>query len=552
MSSAYPLESPIEVTGTGGVPGQVNFSDGTNVVEVKAPIGLTGSVNFTLPPTTGTVNQVLRTSGTGITTWIYDTGPYEAIVDAGGEGDYLLPSAAFTAGVTSIFIKNGIYNETSNITLPDRGSMYGESPAGVIISFGGGAFGITANGNGGTTYSAGTISVASGSTAVVGVGTLWLTNITPGDYILIGVTFMRVASVTNDLNLVLADVYNGESLTGSTYLAQSMFNGINLRNFVVTGSTVDGILLQGCRESVISNVASVSNSTGIRETNCSQIFVCTTVITNSTTDSVVVDSSYGVFFDSMEIFNSANNGLVISGTSAGTNVDACQINGCNNFGISIQGTATITNITDCKVCYNNVKGFDSLPGTGPCVVVGCTISNNGLGIDFDGSDNNVSCNLFTNNAGFGIQAGDNGTIIGNHVNNNMGDGISMTIDDNCCVSNNVIVSNTGDGIGGIDGDNHTFNANHIRLNGGNGITITGDNHTVVGNVIVGNTGDGVNITGGDNNTITANRIGTNTNGVNITNAAATDNIVTTNNLLGNTGTNLINLGTLTIVAANKT
>lgn len=69
MSSAYPLTSPIEIKGSGGSPGQIDFSDGTNSVEVKAPTGLTGNINFTLPPNTGTTNQVLRTSGSGVTSW---------------------------------------------------------------------------------------------------------------------------------------------------------------------------------------------------------------------------------------------------------------------------------------------------------------------------------------------------------------------------------------------------------------------------------------------------------------------------------------------------
>jgi len=68
MSSAYPISSLIEISGTGVAPGQIDFSDGTNVVEVKAPTTLTGTVNFTLPAADGTANQVLKWPSAGNTT----------------------------------------------------------------------------------------------------------------------------------------------------------------------------------------------------------------------------------------------------------------------------------------------------------------------------------------------------------------------------------------------------------------------------------------------------------------------------------------------------
>ena len=68
MSAAFPLTSPIEVSGTGGAPGQVNFSDGTNIVEVKAPTTLSGTVSFTLPDANGTSDQILKWPSSGTTT----------------------------------------------------------------------------------------------------------------------------------------------------------------------------------------------------------------------------------------------------------------------------------------------------------------------------------------------------------------------------------------------------------------------------------------------------------------------------------------------------
>jgi hypothetical protein len=74
MSSAFPLSSPIEVEGTGGAPGQIDISDGTNAVQLRAPTGLTSNIDFTLPTTVGTTGQFLQRSGATSTAWATGSG----------------------------------------------------------------------------------------------------------------------------------------------------------------------------------------------------------------------------------------------------------------------------------------------------------------------------------------------------------------------------------------------------------------------------------------------------------------------------------------------
>ena len=68
-SNAYPISSPTEIIGTGGTPGTVYISDGTNAIELRAPTGLIGDAIFELPPITGVANQLLIRSGATGTTW---------------------------------------------------------------------------------------------------------------------------------------------------------------------------------------------------------------------------------------------------------------------------------------------------------------------------------------------------------------------------------------------------------------------------------------------------------------------------------------------------
>jgi hypothetical protein len=59
---------------------------------------------------------------------------YEAVVDAGGDGDYTDIQAALTAGKTRIFVRNGTYNLGADITITaDDVYIVGESRGGVNI-----------------------------------------------------------------------------------------------------------------------------------------------------------------------------------------------------------------------------------------------------------------------------------------------------------------------------------------------------------------------------------------------------------------------------------
>ena len=114
MSAAFPLTSPIELTGTGGAPGQINFSDGTNVVEVKAPTSLTGTVNFTLPDADGTANQVLKWPTAGSTTlWDNNNGNPNASVPIAIRFNAPNGDPASTTSSTFVVLETFIYNGTT-------------------------------------------------------------------------------------------------------------------------------------------------------------------------------------------------------------------------------------------------------------------------------------------------------------------------------------------------------------------------------------------------------------------------------------------------------
>jgi hypothetical protein len=176
---------------------------------------------------------------------------YDATVDAAGGGDYLLPSAAFTAGATSVYVKRGTYNETVDVTLPDGGRLVGEGE--VVINFTG-AFGVRNIVPGGS-WTAGTITVTSGSAIVTGSLTNWLGSpILPGWYMLIGNVYYEIASVDNATQITLTRAYEGNTIsTGISYLSVPLAERLSLENVRVTGSST-------CRRTTAATTAATSTT----------------------------------------------------------------------------------------------------------------------------------------------------------------------------------------------------------------------------------------------------------------------------------------------------
>lgn len=69
-TSGYPLSSPVSIQGTGGDPGLLLLTDGTNELRVQAPAGLAGPVTVKFPNTNGATGNVLATDGAGNFSWV--------------------------------------------------------------------------------------------------------------------------------------------------------------------------------------------------------------------------------------------------------------------------------------------------------------------------------------------------------------------------------------------------------------------------------------------------------------------------------------------------
>lgn len=539
-------------------------------------------------------------AGTIHSTNYKDKFPWEALVDSSGGGDYTTIKAALDAGKKTLFIKNGTYVETGDLTISSGGVLFGESPGKVIITFNNSAYSVKIDGSGGVKESAGTVSITNGSTTVTGVGTIF-TNLAPNDYILIGCGIHKIGSITNNTSLELADAYQGATQSGASFKGQTMAVGCEISNLVVTGSTVEGLYARAAyhfifKDSLITSNGTISTTGNIHMIDCAESFLIAVSSENSKYHGALIEDCSVVHTTASIYKNNGHTGLRIL-NSSDIIIDGCNLSSNDLDGSSVEGTSDRVHINDTILCENNNKGVDCFSTSKRSIIDGCTVVSNGAdGVDIDGTENIVSSSLIDNNGGNGIMGGDFGLISTNQITNNSGWGINNSNDEENTVVGNRILNNGSGGI--LQGMNHsTISSNTLNINSGPGIEITGNENTATGNTIRGSTigiymngadlctvtgntidnssSEGINISStahhntitgnaingnsldgikcaGDDNVITSNRCYGNTqSGIEII-AGAVDTIVTSNNLKNNTGTNYVDGGTTTTSANNKT
>lgn len=430
---------------------------------------------------------------------------YQAVVsqDVNYPGDYTTIGAAFSAGKISVFVRSGTYVETSDINIPDRGKIMGETNGQVIVVLAAGCS-LRADGSGGTKEVNGTISITHNTTAVTGSGTTF-TNLSVGNFILIGNSYFQIDTITNDTSLDLVDTYAGKTVSGHTYIAQAMLTGVYIENLIIANSSDVGLYLRGLRHGAAINVAIIGCTPNMQMVDCGDCSFRTIISSSGTGIGVTFENCVDIIIDTANVYNNTTQGIVVRGTCSNILLDSCSCTCNTSHGICIEDTSKSISLTDCIIKQNNGKGVHTTTSTTHIVADSCFSSdNNSDGISLVGTGNIISDCIINDNGGSGIICSTNSILQGNQCVSNTTHGIDMIDSNTCIIGGNICSSNSSDGI-----------------------NCTGDNNNIFGNICKSNTGSGVEITSAGNN-----------------------NIVTGNQLSGNTGTNLVDSGTGTVTANN--
>jgi parallel beta-helix repeat protein len=474
---------------------------------------------------------------------------FDATVDSKYAGDYTSVAAAFADGKLSVFVRDGIYVETSNIIIPDGGQLVGESQGNVkLVMVANNS--VVLDGSGGVKESSGTVTATLDSKTVVGVGTTF-TNLSPGDSIVLGSNFYLIASIVDATNLLLVYTYRGKTISGISYIAQTMKTGCKVSNIVIANSSTTGLYLRGIKHSSVTGVAITGCSPNIEIYDSGDSSIRELINMHSSGNGMVAENIYGMMFNTLDIFNASDNGIELKGNNYSNIFDSCCF--CNNktMGFNISGTTVSTNITDNVIKNNGSVGFSCAAASTDLIFDGCSLAENGdVGMNINGTNNIISSCLIEKNKGDGINGGADCVITGCQIKNNEGNGIHYSAPtDNCTITGNRILANTIDGID-IVSDNCVISNNIVAENSANGIDIDGSNNTIVGNNVCMSV-NGIVVSATSTETlINSNQSFMNSGtGVIITSGAA-NCMVTHNILTNNTTTGLSDAGTGTVIASN--
>lgn len=527
----------------------VNASYINSDISNAGTTGATGFVDITFPTTLSTVQKQSLTTLIG--SYTYTAVPPESITpgydafvsnDVNYPGDYTSIADAFNDGKSSVYVKSGTYIEVLDINVPNGGQLHGETPGSVVVALISGNT-IKIDGSGGTKETIGTITINNNSSVVTGFGTTF-TNLTVGNFILLGTNYYEILTIDSNTQLTLKDTYTGKSLNKESYIAQAMHTGTRVQNLIISNSSSTGLYIRAMRHGNIRSVAITKCSPCFELVDCGNLSINELIATFSTGSGIIIDNSVSISIHTINTFGGYSDGVEIKGNCINIVLESCASENNNGNGIIIKNGPKHVNIINAIIKNNNLNGIYGYTGTSCNIISDTEISNNAsIGLNLLCNETIVSDCFISKNTGTGAYIGICNIIEGNIICNNGGKAIVAPVgSDLCIISDNNIRSNGGYGIEVLSSKNNI--SNNILKNCNDGIYVNGDNNTVSCNTVTGMTGFGIFISeNSSRNVINANIVTENGgNGLELA-TGAEKNLVTANNIHGNTGKNFVDNGT---------
>lgn len=393
----------------------------------------------------GTVNTGTRRTSNVLADSITIGGSTVVIEDT-AQLQQQINNMSFTGG-GKIFLRKGTYIINEPIIASSPLEIEGESFENTIIDFNSTSANLSFLGT--ELYNTGTVTAVTSGITVTGSGTSWLSIDKPEEkQIFLGTRWYKIASVTNDTTLVLAEGYGDDVVVpaGISYRIARIKNDIRLSNLTIKSSTGDGLVFTDCRNVELEDVYVTLNlGNGVNFTNVMGIS------TNRLT--LVANGLYGF---------------------------KCTNSGYGNW-VSIPSIANGYMGTGGGFYVENIK---TIPWT-----ASAADANTGNGITMKDCQDVFMILEAMGNSAIGIEqvsGNDNIVMAGGIVSGNGSDGIKLTAtSDNFKIGGSNIVDNTGEGINiaAASCDNAVITGNSFSGNGGTtGGTDSGTNTVIRGNV----------------------------------------------------------------------
>ena len=330
---------------------------------------------------------------------------HSAIVGpANTHADYTSISAAFNDGHMDVFVRDGIYTETQDIIIPNRGKIEGENAGQVVIVLADKA-GIYATGNKIITDQ-GSISIDTNTNIVTGEKTAF-TQLDDGSpntikMILLANNFYQVSEIKDDTTLTLAKNYNGVSLKNKKYLLQEMYAGISLTNLVIYNYR-NGVENPQNYPAVVLNAVTlckfdfvtIRGYSPLVIKNSGDFTLSKVVISDSQEDGVLLNNCIEIGLESFNIYNCLGNGIKYV-KSSNCKITISSIT-ANLNGIYIDSESSINTITNTTIKYNKEKGVFGDKSNKIIVTSGSIIEDNGEEGLYLTGENNIVMGVYSSN-----------------------------------------------------------------------------------------------------------------------------------------------------------
>lgn len=336
-----------------------------------------------------------------------------------------------------IQLLSGTYNITTAILGKSSVSLRGIAPSTTILDFNDTSANLSFSGT--DVYTTGTITAIASSVLVTGSGTLWLANVEAGQHLFLGTRWYKIAAVTSDTTLTLAEGYTDNVTLPSTYRIASIMQDVKFFDLAFQDSTGTNLAITDGRQIAFDNVHSNSANKGVVFTNCSEVSAERVLAVTNTSHGIeavnmglsdwesvnsISNGGSGLVLNNMKtfsLFSSSFNANTADGINITTGSEAkifAQTSG--NGGQGIELVSGCDSITIEPIARDNTSDGIKLTATSDnCkILAGYITDNGGYGINIAAAtcDSNLidQNNLSTNTSG-NLNDSGTGTIIGTNA-----------------------------------------------------------------------------------------------------------------------------------------
>lgn len=332
-------------------------------------------------------------------------------------------------------LKAGIYIVTQEIKGISSIQIIGENKATTIIDFKSTAAKLSFTGT--SIYSTGTITSITSGVNVTGSGTSWLSNLTTDHQFFIAQRWYKIAAITSDTTLTLAEGYaGGATFPGASYRTAILKKDIEIKELTFKNSTGNALDFDDCRDIVFEDISIESNNVGLTADYCSEFVGDGVIIVSSTGNGSNLTQCGFTNFTSFSTPSNGSNGVILnncrvctfnrssssSNTADGYNITSCsdiliEVEASSNGGQGIELVSGNDNIImrTCLIASNTSDGIKLTATSDNCKIVYSDIKlNGGYGMNIAAAtcDNNIiTANRFSTNTSGAINDSGTATVI---------------------------------------------------------------------------------------------------------------------------------------------